>query len=169
MTPRKAAEFAKLWVNGPPHLRGDWIAVSKFLGFNYPPPLSDALLRRAIEAEGGKIPSLPQIAPSDFETIDHDTPDSAIHDAEYASQHVDSDPEGWKDMARRLRGIMESIAATGAVDGIKASAAQVSAIKTIFDRAEGRVADKSTVSQAPAGIVVIPGDEFVCPQCGYHV
>lgn len=167
MDHKSRAEFAKLYVNGPKHLRGDWIAVAKFLGMEYPPALSDVELRRRIESEGGIAPPIPKALPesSDYETIEHDSPEALIVEAQAIDP--DGDPSGWVAMARRLRGVMEDIARTGRTgSGLNASAAQVSAIKEIFARAEGRVAEKATEKEAPTGIVVLPGD-FTCPKCGY--
>jgi hypothetical protein len=166
---RQRAEFAKLYVNGPQHLRGDWIAVAKFLGFEFPPPLSDPELRKRIEGEGGILPPIPKALPgdSDFETIEHDSPEALI--AEAQAIDPEGDPSGWRAMANRLRGTMEEIARSGRTpSGLAATAAQVSAIKTIFDRAEGRVAEKATEKEAPTGIVILPEDNFACPKCGYR-
>jgi len=74
--------------------------------------------------------------------------------------------EDWKRLAKDLSPIMEQIAR----GEIKATAAQASILKSINDRAYGRVTKSQEESKGPLGIVVLPllgtgmGAQ-ICPKC----
>lgn len=162
-----AKRFAELYVNHP-GMRGDWHKVAFWLGFKMPPPMDDANIAAAIDALGGKVPKL--LASSTL--AEHSEVRDPI-DAEYIASEPEEarTPEDWAAMAERLKPVMAQVAATGGyvVNGLplKATAAQVAALKVIFDRAEGRVHEKASAKAAPAGVVLLPGDGFICPKCGY--
>lgn len=166
ITKQMAQEFAALYVNGPKEVRGKWAEASLWAGFPETPPADHPFIRAAIEAEGGMVPNLPRLLPPSTEKSDDDIPftDYIPIDETIAQAEAIREDSEWRAMAKRLMWTMEAIA-----DGrLKATAAQVSAIKHIFERAEGRVSEKSKDVAAPIGVVKLPNAEFTCPQCGYH-
>lgn len=177
-----AARFAALYVNGTAEFRGNWARVSEWMGFKTAPSTAEPVLVAAIAALGGHAPlaipastSQEHVGATEPEGPDYET----VFDAEELIAEAEQSAIGseWTVMADRLRGVMENVARTGMIpmrndDGeirmVKASAAQVAALKVIFDRAEGRVAEKTSTKAAPLGIVRLPSEDFVCPKCGWR-
>lgn len=171
-----AKNFAELYVRHP-KMKGDWHAVAAWLGFDFPPPMDESRIVSAIEAIGGKVPKLLAKETLAEHSEAKSTPDPI--EADFSFEDIAADPpldyseEDWKAMADRLRPVMAQVAQTGGyvLNGqpIKASAAQVAALKVIFDRAEGRVHEKASTKAAPSGVVLLPSDDnFTCPNCGWR-
>ena len=75
-------------------------------------------------------------------------------------------PEDWQKLAKSLSSVVEAIAR----GGLKATAAQASILKTIYDRAYGRVTKSQEEGKGPLGIVVLPilgtgVGARICPYC----
>jgi len=156
LKPNEARRFAVLYVNGPRTVRGKWAVAEARAGVKADP--DDPEVRKAIEAEGGSLPPLSNIAP-----IDAKLPDLPALVAKAET------PDDWKRLAKDL----EQVASQIAKGEVKATAAQTSMLKHILDRAHGKVAATQESKTMPAGILVLPtlgegSSTMICPQCLYN-
>lgn len=160
---RPDKEFANLYVNGPDGLRGNWEAVEEALGRKF----TVAEVRDAIVGEGGALPNtMPSTLPTatieefaslDFEKISTDMANATTQD-------------DWKKIAKEIGATALKIM-TGEAKG---SAAQTSLIKTIWDRAYGKISAKDEEKGVEAGIIILPtlgerSNMKLCPRCRYEM
>src|SRR5688572_26733774 len=159
---KQAREFATLYVNGPPGLKDNWMAVEAHL--KRAVDSQDPLVREAIYTEGGAVPDKMPSAPTSTEEFELDLSE---FDEKLASAETEED---WKALAKELRPTMMGIA-----DGsIKANAAQTAIIKHILDRGYGRLGTKDKQQLTPSGVLILPtlgerSDMKVCPRCKYEM
>jgi hypothetical protein len=124
---KKQLDMAKLYVQGPAHVKGRWAVCATAAGFDEPPAVDDEMMRMLIEREGGNV--LPD-APDAAQKYD---PISSLMDAKEIGIP-------WTKLYGRLADVIESLA-NGSV---KASAAQVSMLKEVIKEAKAEMAKEAS-------------------------
>lgn len=156
----EAREFAILYVNGPDGVKGVWEECERRLGRKV--DANAPYVREMVIAEGGFIPDKMPMLPEPPIELDLSKFALAVNEA-------DSDDD-WAKLADQIRPT-----ALGIMTGeIKASAAQTALIKTIWDRAYGKVSATKEEKIQASGVIILPalGERstmFVCPVCKYAV
>jgi len=78
--------------------------------------------------------------------------------------------EDWQNLAKELGPVF-----AGVLNGeIKASAAQASMLKDVYNRAYGKPVATQTEKRVASGVIVLPALDsgskmMICPKCGYDV
>jgi len=131
-----------LYVNGPQHLRGDWLKCSIAAGAQVELPRNEqavSLVRKA----GGELELAPEPEPEPEQAAQPDAPD--------IGSLVVAATEGgipWTELRDKLADTIRSVA-NGTV---KASAAQVSMLKFVIEQAEKQAAQ----DDATSNVIVLP-------------
>lgn len=170
MAPRKQnipKQFAALYVNGPEGLRGNWEACERQLKKKIS---NTQEVREAILAEGGSLGDRGEmpLPPKEFiEILPIDLPEVDL--TKFTDVQEDASQAEWMKLAKELEPTIKALAK----GEVKASAAQTAIIKSILDRAYGRIGQKEQTVSA-AGVIILPAlgersEMFVCPNCSYRV
>ncbi len=149
-------ELARLFVHGPPGVRGNWKQAGLEAGYkraDYIPKFTSPVMRELVAAEGGYT----QASQLDLSSIDYPDPDDPDAD------------EKWKALGKKVLPVWHGIAA-GNVAGVTTQ--QVAAIRDIIDRAYGKAGkDVKDDVGSDIGVLILPALEdenglaTVCPRC----
>lgn len=162
--------FAALYSNGTEATRSNWAECNRLVGASFVE--SDIELRAMIEDEGGMPPGLMTTSLGEVKAEPRPAkPGTANEDwrAKLAAAKPQSQDE-WCKLAAELRPVMIAIAE----GGVKASAAQASTLRHVFDRCFGKVQEKQSDKKPASGVLILPmlgsgPAATVCPRCGFEL
>jgi hypothetical protein len=123
-------KLVELYVNGPAHLKGSWHKCAIAAGYDEAPE-QDEIMHRMVEKAGGILLA-----------------DAELDELAYVLQAGEDGSIPWGELRSKLASVIQSVA-NGQV---KASAAQVSMLKFVIERAEKQASDDDTSSN----VIVLP-------------
>lgn len=163
--------FAALYASGPERTRGNWAECNALLGTSFVE--TDVELRAMIEDEGGQAPGLGTTSLGQVKVLPPKQPAPKPNHEDWRLKLATSTPktkDEWCKLADELRPTMVGIA-----DGsVKATAAQASTLRHVFDRCFGKVQEKASEKRPASGVLILPmlGDGMtatICPRCGFEL
>jgi hypothetical protein len=148
-----ARRFVELFEGGPDGIRGNWVEAQRAAGYKKLRSHDDPTLWNLIMEYRKRFQAAP--------------PEAVDEELEALSQALVevADVDDWSVLAERARPLLAKIAA----GQIKASNAQISALKMILQHAPKEAGDGR-----PLGVVVLPAlgsgaDMQMCPRCRYEL